>query len=267
MTDDVEVPQPTPEYDAEPELSPDRDPTAPGRRIDGWSILHGLGEVLITVGCILLLFAVYELVWTNVTADRHEADVRHHLVQSFDGPSSAPSAEPGSSARTTRKPSQAITTRPGHAFAVMYIPALGAHWAKAVVEGVDLSDLKGTIGHYPHTALPGQIGNFAVAGHRATNGQPLADVPDVVDGSLVYVRTAAAWYTYRVTKHQIVAPNAIQVLLPVPGRPGARPTKALLTITTCNPRWASFERWIVSGVLVDTRAETKGPPPGLDVKG
>ena len=95
MTDDVEVPQPTPEYDAEPELSPDRDPTAPGRRIDGWSILHGLGEVLITLGCILLLFAVYELVWTNVTADRHEADVRHHLVQSFDGPSSAPSAEPG----------------------------------------------------------------------------------------------------------------------------------------------------------------------------
>jgi sortase A len=149
----------------------------------------------------------------------------------------------------------------------MYIPALGAHWAKAVVEGVDLSDLRGTIGHYPQTAMPGEIGNFAVAGHRATNGQPLADVPDIVNGSLVYVRTSEAWYTYRITKHEIVAPNAVEVLLPVPGQPGVRPTQALITITTCNPRWASFERWIVSGVLTDTRPESQGPPPGLDVKG
>ena len=47
----------------------------------------------------------------------------------------------------------------------------------------------------------------------------------------------------------------------MPGKPGVKPTKALLTITTCNPRWASFERWIVSGVLIDTRPETEGPPP------
>ena len=268
MTDDVEVPEPTPdpELPQDAELTPQAEAIQPRRRIDGWSLLHGAGEVLITLGCILLLFALYELVWTNVTADRHEADVRHHLVQSFDQPSSGPSATPGASPDASHSP-EAIKTQPGHAFAVMYIPALGAHWAKAVVEGVDLSDLKGTIGHYPQTALPGQIGNFAVAGHRATNGQPLADVPDIVNGSLVYVRTGASWYTYRVTKHQIVAPNAVQVLLPVPGKPGVKPSKALLTITTCNPRWASFERWIVSGELIDTRPETKGPPPDLDVKG
>jgi sortase A len=265
VTDDVAVPQPAQDS---PDAAHAPEPTPPPvRRIDGWSVLHGAGEVLITLGCILLLFAVYELVWTNVTADRHESGVRHDLVQSFDDPSSAPSTNPGASPGTTSPPPRSTTPQPGDAFAVMYIPALGAHWAKAVVEGVDLSDLKGTIGHYPRTALPGQIGNFAVAGHRATNGQPLADVPDIVEGSLVYVRTGTAWYTYRVTRHQIVAPNAVEVLLPVPGKPGARPTQALITITTCNPRWASFERWIVSGVLIDTRAETEGPPSGLDVRG
>jgi len=261
------VPDPIPEPHAEstPQPEPQPESAAERRGIDGWSVLHGVGEVLITVGCILLLFAAYELVWTNVTADRHEAGVRHALVQSFEQPSGAPSTKPRPSGGASQPPP--TTTQPGHAFAVMYIPALGAHWARAVVEGVELSDLRGTIGHYPHTALPGEIGNFAVAGHRATNGQPLADVPDIVDGSLVYVRTGAFWYTYRITKHEIVAPNAVEVLLPVPGMPGVQPTQALLTITTCNPRWASFERWIVSGVLTDTRPETKGPPPGLDVKG
>jgi sortase A len=238
--------------------------------LDRWSVVHWLGEVLVTLGCVLLLFAVYELVWTNVTADHHEATLRHDLEKTFaqPSPSSGASASPspsGSSSTTVGPPP--LTLQVGHAFAVMYIPALGSHWAKAVVEGADLSDLKGTIGHYPNTQAPGEIGNFAVAGHRATNGQPLADIPLITTGSLVYVHTINGWYTYRITSHKIVAPNAVSVLLPVPDRPGVTATLARLTITTCNPRWASFERWIVFGLLQSTRTEAQGPPPGLDVKG
>jgi sortase A len=241
------------------------EPVPPSARLDRWSFVRGLGEVLVTLGCVLLLFAVYELVWTNVTADHHESTLRHDLEQTFAHPAASPSASPsiaGSSSPVASSP-----PKKGHAFAVMYIPALGAHWAKAVVEGADLSDLKGTIGHYPGTQLPGQIGNFAVAGHRATNGQPLADIPKITNGSRVYVHTADHWYVYRVTSHRIVAPNAVSVLLPVPDRPGVKPTVARLTITTCNPRWASFERWIVFGTLESTRTAAQGPPPGLDVKG
>jgi sortase A len=242
-------------------------PTEPARpRLDGWSIVRGVGEVLVTVGCILLLFAVYELVWTNVTADRHEEAVRHGLEQTFAQPSG--SAQPQASASPT-KPGvpPKVTVQKGKPFAVMYIPALGKHWARAVVEGVTLPDLKGTVGHYPKTQLPGEVGNFAVAGHRATNGQPLADIPKLVDGSMVYVHTVAGWSVYRTTSHKIVAPTDLAVLLPDPDRPGARATEARLTITTCNPRWASFERWIVFGTLVSTRTNEQGPPPGLDVKG
>jgi sortase A len=248
-------------------VTSDPEPASPGRRgLDGWGVLHGLGELLITIGCVLLLFAVYELFWTNVTADQHESGIRHTLVQGFEHSSAPPSTSPGASPAPSQSPAP-VTPQKGKAFAVMYIPALGTHWARAVVQGVALSDLKGTIGHYPQTALPGQIGNFAVAGHRATNGQPLADVPKIVNGSLVYVRTSDAWYTYRVTHHDIVAPNAVEVLLPVPSEPGVQPTQAVLTITTCNPRWASFERWIVHGVLISTRSGAQGLPPGLQVEG
>ena len=233
--------------------------------LDRWAVVRGVGEVFVTLGCILLLFAAYELVWTNVTADRHEASVRRGLERSFAQPSD--SSQPGSSPTTSAAAPPKVTVQKGKPFAVMYIPALGKHWARAVVEGVSLPDLKGTVGHYPKTQLPGEIGNFAVAGHRATNGQPLADIPKVVDGSMVYVHTVAGWYVYRTTSHKIVAPNDLGVLLPVPDRPGVTPTEARLTITTCNPRWASFERWIVFGTLVSTRTNEQGPPPGLAVKG
>jgi sortase A len=234
-------------------------------RFDRWSVVRGVGEVFVTLGCVLLLFAVYELVWTNVTADRHEEAVRRQLEQVFAhaSPSALPSASgsPGNGG-TAAPPTQTVTK--GQAFAVMWIPALGPHWARAVVEGADLSDLKGTLGHYPQTQLPGQIGNFAVAGHRATNGQPLADIPLLTDGSFVYVHTVTGWFTYVITSHRIVAPDAVSVLLPVPDQPGVTPTIARLTITTCNPRWASFQRWIVFGTLVSTRTPAQGPPAGYD---
>ena len=212
-----------------------------------WARVTGVvGEVLITFGVVLLLFAVYELVWTNVTANRHEADVRQDLEQQFAQPSApAPSATSGAS--PSASPEATTTFDPGEGFAIMHIPALGDDWARAVVEGVALDDLQGTLGHYPDTQQPGEVGNFAVAGHRATNGEPLRDIPSRTDGSLVYVQTATAWYVYRTTSHEIVQPDAVDVVLPVPHQPGAAPTKALLTITTCHPRWASYERWIVYG--------------------
>ncbi|HTY72704.1 MAG TPA: class E sortase [Actinomycetes bacterium] len=261
----------TPEPPVGTAATPEPPVTAPdGPRLDRWSLVRGLGELLVTLGCVLLLFAVYELFWTNVTADRHESALRRGLEHSFGQGVSGAEGAGGPTGPASSGPSAgpvSLTVKRGQPFAIMYIPALGRHWARAVVEGVALSDLKGTVGHYPKTQLPGEVGNFAVAGHRATNGQPLANIPRVTVGSYVYVRTVQAWYVYRVTSHRIVAPDDLSVLLPVPDRPGVTPTVARLTITTCNPRWASFQRWIVFGTLVSTRPADQGPPPGLDVTG
>ena len=50
---------------------------------------------------------------------------------------------------------------------------------------------------------------------------------------------------------------------PVPGNPTAKPVQALLTLTTCNPRWASYQRLIVFGHLQEARAKADGPPTVL----
>lgn len=223
--------------------------------------IRGTGELLITLGVVVLLFCVYQLVWTNVSANAIESDARTQLEEQWTNPRPTPSP----STPDGQLPEVAVA--PGDSFAIMYVPSLGKSWAKAVVQGVTLDDLRGTIGHYPKTQMPGEIGNFAVAGHRATNGEPFRDIPDVKVGDKVYIETEDSWFVYTVRSTEIVKPTDVEVILPVPNEPGAIPTEALITLTTCNPRWASYERWITYGVLSETRPKSEGPPPELLVKG
>jgi sortase A len=102
-----------------------------------------------------------------------------------------------------------------------------------------------------------------VAGHRATNGEPFATLDRVRAGDIVVAETRRRWFTYVVDRTEIVQPDATWVLDPVPGKPGATPTQPLLTLTTCNPRWASTERLIVFGHLQESRAKKDGRPEVL----
>ena len=149
---------------------------------------------------------------------------------------------------------------PGDDVAILHIPRLGSGVQDSgipVLEGVGLDILNKATGHYPGTALPGQIGNFAVAGHRKTHGEPFRHLDEMRTGDLVYVETAQIWYTYRIDAEPvIVQPTDLGVVDPVPGEPGARPAKSLITLTTCNPWWSSTQRMIVTGHLVAT-----GPHP------
>lgn len=215
--------------------------------------LRGIGELFITAGLVLLLFVAYQLVWTNYEASRHTNQVANDLRDSWQRPTgSTPSSQPGSS-----------TFRKGKGFAFLHIPRLGKHWTIPVVEGVALPDLARGVGHYPETARPGQVGNFAVAGHRATNGEPFAYLDRVRAGDVVVAETRQSWFTYVVDRTKIVSPTSSWVLDPVPGKPQAIPTRQLITLTTCNPRWASYQRLIVFGHLQDTRAKADGPPAVL----
>jgi sortase A len=209
------------------------------------AVLRGAGELLITLGVVALLFVAYQLWWTNVMADRAVRTQTSRLLEEF---SHAP---PGGAA------SQPVPL--GQAFALMYIPALGVHWSRPVIQGVTLADLAEGVGHYPATAMPGQVGNFAVAGHRATNGQPFAYLDRVGAGDDVIVRTQQSWFVYRITDVHIVAPTDVGVIDPVPGQPTASPHDQLITLTTCSPRWASYARLILHGVLVQT--SPPGQPP------
>lgn len=213
-----------------------------------------VGELLITAGVIVMLFVGYQLVWTNLQADRAANAQSDELEQRW-------------GERSPEDPEFDLPLKNGKAFALLRIPRLGDNYRVPIVEGVSLEDLAQGVGHYPATALPGEIGNFSVAGHRATNGEPFAYLDQVNTGDDVVVETGTTWYTYKVIKEYIVAPTQVGVILPVPNEPDAVSRRRLMTLTTCNPRWDSYERLIFHAKLVDELPKGQGRPAALGGEG
>lgn len=205
-----------------------------------------LAELLLTAGALLAALAFYLLVWTNVQTAAAQDD----LLRDF-------------SQQQQEKPGREARPDVGDGLNVLQIPKLGDDWRWVVVEGVDLKTLNKAPGHFPHTALPGQVGNYAVAGHRATHGEPFANLDRLVAGDKVYVESADGWFTYQVTWSRIVAPTHTEILAPVAGQPGQEATARTMTLVTCNPRWGSTERLVVGAQLIEQRSLAAGPPKEL----
>jgi sortase A len=202
--------------------------TSTGRRAAGLA-----GELLVTAGLVVGLFAAYTLVGTGVHTARAQQALEADLAAG-----TAVTAEPPGS-------------RPASAYARMRIPALGPDWQWVVVSGVDAAALRQGPGHYPGSGAPGDVGNFAVAGHRATYGEPFAALDTLRPGDDVLVEYQGADFRYLVTGSVITDPSDVDVVAAVPGRPGDEPSRALITLTTCHPRWGSAERLVVSGELAE----------------
>lgn len=118
---------------------------------------------------------------------------------------------------------------------------------------------KGYVGHYPGTAAPGRTGNFALAGHRNTHGEPFRHLDRLAEGDEISVRTRDATYTYRVDRIlSRTAPRDVGVIRPVP-RSLVKPSYgydapgAYLTLTTCTPEFSSAYRLVVWAKLVPGR--------------
>ncbi len=105
----------------------------------------------------------------------------------------------------------------------------------------------------PGTQWPGQLGNFAVAGHRVTAGNPFWSLPSLRAGDLVYIQTKLNNYTYRVTGKQRCCPPTWACSTRCPAIRAQRPAQRLITLITCDPAWTGTHRVIVTGVLVSAR--------------
>jgi len=208
-----------------------------------------LGEALITVGAVLVLFVGWQLFWTDVVADTDAGQVVTSLEQDPAGPEWV-------------APTQA---KLGDAFAIIRIPRFGATFARPLYEGTTRDVLMRGIGHYVGTNLPGEVGNFAMAGHRTTYGKPFNKIDKLIEGDAVVVETKATYYVYRVTGHQIVPPTQVSVVLPVPDEPGEVATLATLTMTSCHPEFSARERFVVHAVL-DARYPRAGGLPAAVLK-
>jgi sortase A len=210
-----------------------------------------VGEIMVTFGLVLLLFAAYEIWGKSVIVNEHQRDLDAQLNHQWAQPD--PTVGPSAPAGVQAVPP------PASAIANIYIPRIGKHWV--VVEGVSKADLAYAPGHYPGTAMPGQIGNFSVAGHRIS--AIWWDLDKMKAGDLVIVQTRTNYYIYTVSSIEIVKPTAVEVVAPVPGHPGQEPTKAMLTLTTCNPKWDNYQRLIVHAGLTNTRSTSDGAPPQI----
>ncbi len=213
--------------------------------------LRSVGELLVTAGVIGLLFVVYELYVTDLRNLEVQRDLRRELQATWAAP--APKA-----------PAKRVATaRRGEAVAVIHIPRLGRGYRPVVVEGVGVEELRKGPGRYPDTAMPGEVGNFAVAGHRTTYGRPFHRLDELEPGDPVVIETRDTWFTYTVRRELIVDPSRTDVVLPVPGRPARRPTERLLTFTTCHPKYSAEQRLVLHAALTAQQPKSEGQPAAL----
>ena len=205
-------------------------------------VLNAISDALITFAIFAIIFAAYQTVWSMYVSQSNIAEAKAEVELMW---TEAPAAEP----------------ELHKGFALIYIPRLKDKvWELPVTRGVDPDDLVSGLGHYPDNALPGAKGNFALAGHRATYGEPLANIDELKQNDEVIIQTAGNWYVYKLILDEIVEPDAMWVLDENPGGlVNMTGVEEMITLTTCHPRWGSAERWIWWGVLTEVRPYDQVP--------
>jgi sortase A len=243
---------------------------APAARTTTWGdrvrfVLRGLGQTMITLGVVVLLFVVYEVYVTNYFAERDQQHVVSVLENEWANDN--PAVDPLGDGRLPLPGQQGPKLPDGQGIAFLYIPRLGNDYSYAIVQGTNDADLEKGPGHYPSTALPGQKGNFGIAGHRVGKGEPFLNLDQLRAGDPVIVQTKTHWYVYTilgengdlgaknsqgVPGREIVSPSDGNVLLPVPDNSSAPVKFSYITLTTCHPKFTAQNRMILHGVLAKT---------------
>ncbi|WP_225824280.1 class E sortase [Streptomyces naphthomycinicus] len=213
---------------------------------------RAIGEVFITTGLLMLLFVTYQLWWTNVRAHAQAGSEAHQLQNDW--------------ASGKRNPG---VFEPGQGFAILHIPKLDV--VAPIAEGVSNKKVldKGMVGHYGEaplkTAMPGaRTGNFGLAAHRNTHGEPFRYINTLKAGDAVVVETQDTYFVYKVTSTlPVTPPSNTSVLDPVPPGSGFTEPGRYITLTTCTPEFTSKYRLIVWGKMVQERPRSKGKPDAL----
>jgi LPXTG-site transpeptidase (sortase) family protein len=122
------------------------------------------------------------------------------------------------------------------------IPRIGL--VHPIYEGVTLTVIDNGPGHWPGSAVPGQLGNAVFAGHRVTHTHPFLRINELVEGDEIIFKMAGGTFTYRVTGHQVVTPRDVHIVDPTPD--------ATLTLFACHPPHQAIQRYVVRGVFVSS---------------
>ncbi|WP_152352467.1 class E sortase [Brachybacterium subflavum] len=218
-----------------------------------------LGEVMLTLAALVALFLVWQLWWTDVVSQRGQDQILGELDQGWGDLDTRSIAPPQAG-----DPPVIDTPEDGVVWGTLWVPDFPRERIP-LAEGVDrerVLNVKGA-GHYPQTALPGEVGNFSVAGHRNTYGRPFYDIASLRKGSVLVVETEKTFYIYKVTASEVVEPSDVGVIAPDPDDPSAEPSRRLLTLTACHPMYSDRERYIVHAELTSWTKREDGIPKEL----
>lgn len=215
-----------------------------------------IGEILITLGVVVLLYVVWQLWIGDAIVDSQSRAQASQQSQTWANTAKeepftqelSPKESPYNT--LTSDPPAMAQPAPGEVFAQIYIPRLFGTDGFSIAGSVDPAQSLnlGMLGHYDGNAMPGADGNFAIAGHRSGPwGAPLKDMPALKIGDAIVIETKDGWYTYRYRTMEYVWPNETEVLLPTPKNAAAGVTGKYITLTTCSPRWGIAERLIAYG--------------------
>ncbi len=131
--------------------------------------------------------------------------------------------------------------QPGDALGRIVIPKADVDWI--AVEGITPEDLRSGPGHVRGSAMPGQVGNTVISGHRTTNGAPFYHLDRLERGDTITIETLIGVHTYAVVDTRVVEPSDTWVATQWEG--------SWLTLATCTPRFSSSNRLIVFAQLID----------------
>jgi sortase A len=213
-----------------------------GRRVAFWT-----GVAMTLVGALLLGWVGWQFWGTNWVAHREQREITSTLRTQW--------TEGGARLQPKR-------VKKGQPSALVRIPRFGASYVVPVLEGVSTKVLTRGFGHFPDAADPGRVGNYALAAHRVTHGEPLRRMAELRPGDRVVVETVDATYVYRLDTdpRRLVVPfTGVWVVRPLPRNPepgGVQPAQRrgqrLITLTTCSEIFHTDDRMIAFGHLVRT---------------
>lgn len=213
-----------------------------------------IGVILMLAGLALLGWVAWQMWGTNWVSQKEHRKITTDLQQEW-------------------RSGEALSPRhvpKGEASALIRIPKFGKGYVVPVLEGMSDRVLSKGFGHFEDSADPGEVGNYALAGHRVTHGEPLRRLPELGPGDKVIVETADATHTYVLDTdpNKLIVPfTAVWVLDPLPHNPepgGPEPKQEegqrLITLTTCSELFHTDNRMIAFGHLVSSNPKESAAP-------
>jgi sortase A len=218
----------------------------------------------VTLGLLILLFVAYQLWGTGIFTARAQESLKSDFKKAqeqyrednplVETPTSVPKGGPSTTVSPLRKGAPPPTPPEGEVEGMINIPRIGLNMA--FVEGTNRDDLKKGPGHYDYTVPPGTLGNAAIAGHRTTYLHPFYDIDKLQPGDPIYIGTLdGKKFTYKMEWQRIVRPDETWVADKTPD--------AVLTLTSCNPKYSAAQRIVIRAKLVPTESDAVTKAPAL----